>query len=169
MSSPTVYMWCAHTIKPNTPIDNIAYTIPKYPKIGFLDALTTMWLIIPKPGKIRIYTSGWPKNQNRCWYSTGSPPPIGSKKVVLKFRSVSSIVIAAARTGSDNKSKTAVIKTAQTNKGNLWKGRLSVRIFTIVQIKLIAPKIEDAPERCRLKIAKSTAPPECAIIPDKGG
>lgn len=30
----------------------------------------------------------------------------------------------------------------------------------MVQIKLIAPKIEEAPERCRLKIAKSTAPPE---------
>jgi len=30
----------------------------------------------------------------------------------------------------------------------------------MVQIKLIAPKIDAAPERCKLKIAKSTAPPE---------
>ena len=30
----------------------------------------------------------------------------------------------------------------------------------IVQIKLIAPKIEDAPDKCRLNIAKSTEPPE---------
>lgn len=36
-------------------------------------------------------------------------------------------------------------------------------------MKLIAPKIEAAPERCKLKIARSTAPPECAVIPDKGG
>jgi hypothetical protein len=34
-SIPTVYMWWAHTINPNTPIDNMAYTIPKYPNIGF--------------------------------------------------------------------------------------------------------------------------------------
>lgn len=36
-------------------------------------------------------------------------------------------------------------------------------------MKLIAPKIEAAPERCKLKIARSTAPPEWAVILDKGG
>ena len=78
-------------------------------------------------------------------------------------------MIAPAKTGSDSKSKIAVIKTAQTNRGNLWNGKLSVRIFTIVQIKLIAPRIEAAPDKWRLKIAKSTDPPEWAIIPDNGG
>lgn len=29
ISSPTVNIWCAHTIKPKTPIENIAYTIPR--------------------------------------------------------------------------------------------------------------------------------------------
>lgn len=75
--------------------------------------------IIPKPGRIKIYTSGWPKNQNKCWYKIGSPPPAGSKKVVFRFRSVSSIVIPAARTGNDSKSKTAVTKTDQTKRG-VW-------------------------------------------------
>lgn len=51
----------------------------------------------------------------------------------------------------------------------MWKGSCSDRIFIIVQIKFIAPKIEAIPERCKLKIAKSTAAPECAIMPDKGG
>ena len=87
----------------------------------------------------------------------------------MKFRSVNNIVIAPASTGSDNSKRIAVIKTAQTNNGNLWNGKLSVRILTIVQIKLIAPRIEAAPDRCKLKIAKSTAPPECATIPDNGG
>ena len=63
----------------------------------------------------------------------------------------------------------AVIKIAQANKGNLWKGELFDLIFVIVQIKLIAPKIEAAPERCKLKIARSTAPPECAVMLDRGG
>jgi hypothetical protein len=33
-------------------------------------------------------------------------------------------------------------------------------MLKIVQMKLIAPKIEDAPDKCKLKIAKSTEPPE---------
>jgi hypothetical protein len=33
-------------------------------------------------------------------------------------------------------------------------------MLNIVVIKLIAPKIEDIPDRCKLKIAKSTDPPE---------
>jgi hypothetical protein len=36
-------------------------------------------------------------------------------------------------------------------------------------MKLIAPKIEEAPAKCKLKIAISTEPPECACIPAKGG
>jgi hypothetical protein len=36
-------------------------------------------------------------------------------------------------------------------------------------IKLIAPKIEDAPARCNEKIAKSTDGPECACTLAKGG
>jgi len=42
---------------------------------GLREKVETIWLIMPKPGRIRMYTSGWPKNQNRCWNSTGSPPP----------------------------------------------------------------------------------------------
>lgn len=47
----------------------------------------------------------------------GSPPPAGSKKVVFRFRSVSSIVIPAANTGSERRRSTAVISTDHTNKG----------------------------------------------------
>ena len=39
----------------------------------------------------------------------------------------------------------------------------------IVVIKLAAPKIDEIPAKCKLKIAKSTEPPECAWIDDKGG
>lgn len=76
-----------------------------------------MWEIMPKPGRIKMYTSGCPKNQNRCWYRMGSPPPAGSKKVVFKFRSVRSIVMPAASTGSERSSRTAVISTDHTNNG----------------------------------------------------
>jgi hypothetical protein len=124
---------------------------------------------IPNPGKIRIYTSGCPKNQNKCWYKIGSPPPAGSKNEVLKFLSVNNIVIAPANTGNDNKSKTAVMKTAQTNNGNLWNVIPGVLILIIVVMKFIAPKIDDAPAKCKLKIAKSIEPPEWKSIDARGG
>ena len=99
----------------------------------------------------------------------GSPPPAGSKKLVLKFRSVNNIVIAAARTGSESSSKIAVIKIDQTNRGSLWKVSPGALILRIVVKKLIAPKIEEIPAKWRLKIARSTEPPEWNSIEDKGG
>ncbi len=96
-------------------------------------------------------------------------PPAGSKNEVLKLRSVKSIVIAAANTGNDNNNKIAVTKTAHTNKGIksiLYPGIL---MFIIVTIKFIAPSIEDKPDKCKLSIAKSTAPLECANILLNGG
>ena len=106
-----------------------------------------MWEIAPKPGRIRIYTSGCPKNQKRCWYKTGSPPPAGSKKVVLMFRSVSNIVIAPARTGRERSRRIAVIFTAQTNKGIRSSSRPFQRIFATVVMKFKAPRMELTPAR----------------------
>jgi len=62
-----------------------------------------------------------------------------------------------------------VIKTAHTYKGNLCINIPGARILKMVTIKLIAPKIEDAPAICKLKIAKSTDGPECACPLDNGG
>jgi hypothetical protein len=81
---------------------------------------------------------------------------------VLKFLSVKSIVIAPAKTGSESNNKKAVINTDQTNKGTRWAVIPGFRMFKMVTMKLIAPRIEEAPARCKLKIAKSTAPPEWA-------
>jgi hypothetical protein len=78
----------------------------------------------------------------------------------LKFLSVKSIVIPPAKTGNESNNKTAVIKTAHTNRGNLCKVIPGALIFKIVVIKFEAPKIELIPAKCRLKIAKSTEPPE---------
>ena len=69
-------------------------------------------------------------------------------------------MIAPASTGSERSSKKAVIKTAHPNNGVLCAVIPGALIFMIVTIKLIAPKIEETPARCKLKIAKSTAPPE---------
>jgi len=71
-------------------------------------------------------------------------------------------VIAPASTGKDNKSKKAVINTDQTNNGVRFAVIPGARILLIVTIKLIAPKIEDTPAKCREKMAQSTEPPEWA-------
>jgi len=42
-------------------------------------------------------------------------------------------------------------------------------MFNTVVIKLIAPSNEEIPARCSEKIARSTDPPECDWILDKGG
>jgi hypothetical protein len=106
-----------------------------------------------------MYTSGCPKNQKRCWYSTGSPPPAGSKKLVLKLRSVSSIVIAPANTGRERRRRKVVTNTDHTNKGRRSKEIPGARILIIVVMKFIEAKIEDAPAKWREKMAKSTEPP----------
>lgn len=116
-----------------------------------------------------MYTSGCPKNQNRCWYRTGSPPPAGSKNDVFRFRSVRSIVMAPAKTGRVRRRSSTVRITAHTNRG-IRSSRIPFhRMLIIVVIKLIAPRIDAAPARCREKIARSTDGPEWARFLASGG
>jgi hypothetical protein len=56
-------------------------------------------LTIPKVGITNTYTSGCPKNQNKCCDKIGSPPYAKSKKVVCQCLSNAIIIIAAAKTG----------------------------------------------------------------------
>ena len=78
-------------------------------------------------------------------------------------------MIAPANTGRDNSNKTAVIKTAQANKGIRSINIPNTRKLPSVLIKLTAPKIDLTPARCREKIAKSTDAPAWAILLDSGG
>jgi len=96
-------------------------------------------------------------------------PPAGSKKLVLKFLSVKTIVIPPASTGRESNNNTAVTKTAQPNKGTLCNTCPGIRIFIIVVMKFIAPNNEDIPAKCNEKMAKSTEPPLWACAPAKGG
>lgn len=79
------------------------------------------------------------------------------------------MVIAPANTGSDRRSKIAVIKTAQGNNGIRSASIPIDRRFLRVLIKLTAPKSEDTPAKCKEKIAKSTEAPPWAIFLLKGG
>jgi len=57
------------------------------------------------------------------------------------------MVIAPAKTGRERSNKTAVISTDHTNKGMESSVMEEDRIFKIVVIKLIAPRIEEAPAK----------------------
>jgi hypothetical protein len=87
----------------------------------------------------------------------GSPPPAGSKKEVLKFRSVNNIVMAPASTGKESSNKIVVTNTDHTNSGVLSILLFEVRMLEMVVIKLIDPRIEETPAKCKLKIPRSTA------------
>jgi len=67
------------------------------------------------------------------------------------------MVIAPANTGSDNNSKIAVMNTDHTNKGTISNFILMGRMFKIVVIKLIAPRIDEMPAKCKEKMVISIA------------
>lgn len=67
--------------------------------------------------------------------------------MVLRFRSVRSIVMPAARTGRERRRRTAVISTAHTNKGVWYCEMAGGFILIIVVMKLMAPRIEEMPAR----------------------
>jgi hypothetical protein len=65
-SKPTKYIWWPHTKKPIKPIMYIAHTKWFFDAIRRILNLEITILIIPKVGIISMYTSGCPKNQNKC-------------------------------------------------------------------------------------------------------
>lgn len=66
---------------------------------------------------------------------------------MFKFRSVSSMVIAPASTGNERSRRTTVIVTAQTNRGIRSNRIPCQRMLITVVIKLMAPRMEDAPAK----------------------
>src|SRR5229473_8048618 len=71
---PLINMWWPHTMNPRNPIDSMAYTMALYPKMGLRENTESNCEHNPIAGKIAMYTSGWPKNQNKCCHKSGEPP-----------------------------------------------------------------------------------------------
>jgi len=137
-------------MKPKVPIEILANIIPLRPNRFLLEKCTTASLTIPKAGSIITYTSGCPKNQNKCWNSIGSPPPAGSKNEVFRCRSVSNLVTPPANTGRAKSSNTEVTRILQLYLGTLCKALQ--RLFLIVHIKFIELSNDDTPIKCMLTI-----------------
>ena len=94
----------------------------------------------------------------------GSPPFWTSKKWVPKLRSVSSMVIAPASTGSDSSSSQVVTRIDHTNSGIRCSVMPGARMLKMVVMKLIAPRIDEAPARWIEKITRSKAGPVWPMV-----
>ena len=87
----------------------------------------------------------------------------------MRFRSVNNMVMAPARTGRERRRRRAVIWTDQTKRGARSIRSPLLRILRMVEIKLMAPRMEEAPARWREKMARSTEGPLWALLAERGG
>jgi len=88
---------------------------------------------------------------------------------VFRLRSVSSIVIAPARTGRESSKSRAVIPIDHTNNGIRSGFMLFGFMLIVVVMKFTAPRIDETPAKCNEKIARSTEAPAWAIPLARGG
>ena len=67
--------------------------------------------------------------------------------------------MAPASTGSDNSNRNTVTRIDHTNSGILCSVMPGARMLKMVVMKLMAPRIDEAPARCSERMTKSIAGP----------
>ena len=106
-----------------------------------------------------MYTSGWPKIQNRFWYSSGSPPAAALKKFVWKFRSMKTWISAAVSGGIANSVRNATTSIIHTNTGIRIIVMPGARMLSAVTMKLTAVATEPMPSMIKPTAQKSAPRP----------
>src|SRR6476661_7384704 len=139
-------MWCPQTRNERTAMATLEKATKLYPKIRFLENVATSSLITPIAGKTRTYTSGCPKNQNKCWKRMGSPPSAGSKNPKCRKRSSMSKTIVIAMTGMARMKMMLVAYRDHRKSGRRNQVKPGARIVWIVTMKLSPVRIEEKPE-----------------------
>ena len=108
---------------------------------------------IPRAGSKTTYTSGWPKNQNRCCHNTGSPPPEGTKNVVPTRWSIKSMIDPAINGPTEAMNMMEAKTIIQTTIGMSVIRIPGARAFIEVVTKLIPKpmvKIGNKPILCHI-------------------
>ena len=100
---------------------------------------------MPNDGSTRMYTSGWPKIQNRCCHSSGSAPASTEKNVASNWRWKMSSTRATVITGMANSSRNWMTRIIHVNTGMRISDMPLVRMFSAVTIRLMAPDCEATP------------------------
>jgi hypothetical protein len=101
-------------------------------------------VMMPKNGKAMMYTSGCPKNQNRCCHRIG-PPLTGSNTCAPNSRSASSDSSAPARIGKAISTSRLVTSVFQVKIGIRNIVIPGARMQMMVVTKLTAPRIVPRP------------------------
>ncbi len=114
--------------------------------------------MMPKNGNAMMYTSGWPKNQNRCCHRIG-PPLAASKTCAPSERSASSTSRAAARIGKAISTRIEVTRMFQVKIGIRNIVMPGARMQMIVVVKLTAPRMVPRPAMYRPMIHRSPPTP----------
>ncbi|CAM5528277.1 hypothetical protein SGLAM104S_00950 [Streptomyces glaucescens] len=113
---------------------------------------------IPKNGSAMMYTSGCPKNQNRCCHSS-APPFAASKTCEPNRRSASRQSSAAASTGNASRIRIDVNRVFQVKIGIRNIVMPGARIPMMVVMKLTAPRIVPKPASASPMIHRSGPTP----------
>jgi hypothetical protein len=110
--------------------------------MGFLEFTERISETIPSAGSRIMYTSGCPKNQNKCWNRMAEPPSLGSisplttiserKKLVPRLRSNNNNTAPDNNTGKERTPNTAVKNIAHMVRGILVMLMPFVLIFKMV-------------------------------------
>src|ERR1700747_3698601 len=116
-SMPESNKWCCQTKNDRIATPNMPAAATLYPKRGFRVNTGMISDTMPKPGSARMYTSGWPKNQNTSSYRYDDPPSWFTKNAVCAVRSVMIMYMPATSTGAASTSRNEVVSIAQTNIG----------------------------------------------------
>ncbi len=124
--------------------------------------------MIPKNGNATMYTSGWPKNQNKCWYKM-APPLAASNTCAPKCRSASSPNSAAVSTGNTINTNSAVTKIPQVKIGIRHIVIPGARMHTTVVIMLTPPRMVPRPDSAKPMIHRSPPAPGEFTESDNGG
>ena len=119
---------------------------------------------MPKNGSATMYTSGWPKNQNRCCHRM-TPPLAGSNTCAPRWRSISSPNSAAVSTGNAIRIRIAVKKMFQVKIGIRNIVMPGARRHTMVVMKLTPPRMVPRPATMSPVIQRSPpVPGECVAL-----
>ena len=122
----------------------------------------------PKKGKATMYTSGWPKNQNRCCQSTGVPPFCTSKMLASRCRSANSMASAAVSTGNASSTMTLVTSMFQVKIGIRNIVMPGARSMKIVVTRLTAPSTVAVLVTMTPTIHRSGPAPGEYVAPESG-
>src|SRR5712671_270747 len=126
---------------------------------------------MPMPGKIKTYTSGCARNQNKCCHRIALPPPLpgqslllitnplGKKKLVPATRSINCITPAASSGGNASSSRNDVTNCAHTKNGIRMNVSPFTRSWMMVTIKLTEPSSDE--------VIRNTMPISHIVCPRK--